>query len=469
MTSTIDERVQDFVGQQRWFGGKGRPFTVAAVHRLSWLSPADSWPAVRVELVEVTYDDGDVEVYQIPVAYYRHAQARLAHALIGDVDDPDLGSVLAYDALQDRDSTGLWLQGILDERSDGDLVFVRVPDGEEPTVSPSLVISGEQSNTSLVFGEETLLKVFRKVASGRNPDIEIHEALTRHKCDKVAALLGWVSGSWSGADGTPVTADLAMLQKFLRTATDGWSLALTSVRDLFAEGDLYADEVGGDFAGEAHRLGSTTGEVHLLLAELFPTATWGRGELAELAAAMNARLDAALPVVLELGPLEPHLRVAFDAVARISDPVPVQRVHGDLHLGQTMRTVLGWKLLDFEGEPARPLSERVRLDSPLRDVAGMLRSFVYAAHSLGADQGAHSQIAFRAAEWSKRNREAFTDGYAEGTGNDPRTNGVLLRAYELDKAVYETMYESRNRPTWLHIPLESIQRGLGVIDPEVRT
>jgi maltokinase len=454
---------QSYLGNQRWFAGKGRGFEVRAVHRMAWLSPppgSDVWPVTRVELVEVSYHDGDVETYQVPVAYYPQREDRLAHAYIAEVDEPELGQVFAYDALHDRRATVYWLRGMIDRRSTTDARFNRLETEDELIEEPSLVLTGEQSNTSLVFGEQSLMKVFRKVADGRNPDIEIHRALTLDGCDKVAPLIGWMSGRWTDSSGKTSTADLAMLQRFLRTATNGWELALTSVRDLMAEGDLHADEVGGDFAGEAERLGATTGEVHIELARLFSTANWSAARFPELADQMTARLRRTVQAVPQLKPYASALRAVFDDIRDLPGPVPVQRIHGDLHLGQTMRTVRGWKLIDFEGEPAKPLSGRKGLDSPLRDVAGMLRSFDYAAQSMTTHPNAHDQAGFRAVEWATRNGKAFLDGYAASTGTDPRDQLTLLRAYQMDKAVYESLYESRNRPSWLHIPLGSIERQL---------
>jgi maltokinase len=461
VTAGYDEHLHEYLGHQRWFAGKGRPFGVTSRRTFPWLTDDGASPAFRVELVTVTYGDGDSETYQLPVSYYTEVQEHLAHAFIGTWEEPGLGDVLAYDGLHDRDATSSLLRAILDERAVEGLHFHCLEETDRGIKGPSLLMSAEQSNSSLVFGEDALLKVFRKVASGRNPDIEIHEALTHAGVGKVAALYGWVSASW--ADDTE-TADLGMLQQFLRTATDGWTMALNSVRDLYAEADLHADEVGGDFAGESHRLGAATAEVHRHLAELLGTGTWGDEELRDLAAAMRTRLDAAVRAVPELEPHAAGLREIYDELAKTGHDVPVQRVHGDLHLGQTLRTVKGWKLIDFEGEPAKPLAERIALDCPLRDVAGMLRSFDYAAATLLTDHPHDRQIAYRCREWAQRNRVAFCEGYAEESTVDPRRESALMRAYETDKAVYEVVYEARNRPTWLPIPMAAVARLSGVED-----
>jgi maltokinase len=199
---------------------------------------------------------------------------------------------------------------------------------------------------------------------------------------------------------------------------------------------------------------------------LFPSETWNADELSTLAEAMVHRLEAALSVVPELAQHADQLRATYDALAQIDEEVLVQRIHGDLHLGQTMRTVKGWKLVDFEGEPAKPLEERVRPDSRWRDVAGMLRSFDYAAHAMEADvetdEEARAQIAYRANEWATRNQRAFLDGYVAALGRPEEAltdcEQLLLSAYQADKAVYEAVYEARNRPSWLGIPLGALDR-----------
>ena len=443
-----------YLGHQRWFAGKGRAWQVTGTATVGRPS-AD----VRIDTVTVTYDDGGTETYQLPLSEYPTPQEHLAHAYVGEETGADGSRRHVYDALQDKDATVHWFEGVADGRAVGNLAFHRDPTITElPPGGPSIVVGAEQSNTSVIFGDTVIVKVFRKVSPGINPDIEVHAALAAAGSTHIAAPLGWLEGSWTDATGDRVTASLAMAQTFLKDATDGWEIALTSVRDLYAEADLHADEVGGDFAGEAQRLGAATAEVHTALAATLPTGRLEGKDLDDLVDGMRARLERTAAEVSELTPYAEALRTAFDDLAALDAPVEVQRVHGDYHLGQVMRTLDGWKLLDFEGEPARPLAERRGLESPVKDVAGMLRSFDYAARHLLADHPLDQQREYRATEWAERNRDAFCDGYARAGGADPRTQPVLLRAFETDKAVYEVLYEARNRPSWLQIPMAAIRR-----------
>ncbi len=463
VTGTVAaDALSAYLGSARWFGGKGRDFELAEVRRLVMPPPADlpGAPPVRVALLTVAYDDDGTETYQVPVAYYAEQQPRLEHALIGRWHDEELGDVHAYDALQDRNATPLWLHAFAAESAGEEVRFHRVEGHALEVDAPAAPFSGEQSNSTVFFGEDSLMKVFRKVHPGRNPDIEIHEVLTRAGVDGVAALYGWAEAARGGWQ-----ADLAMLQQLLRTDGDGWDLALASVHELLAELDRPPEEVGADFAPEASRLGEATATVHDALARGFPTQRWGAPELAVLADQMSQRLDAAVTVVPQLAGHRAALRSAYDAVRGLSETVVAQRVHGDLHLGQTLRTARGWKLVDFEGEPAKPLAERVRPDSAWRDVAGMLRSFDYAAHAGGGggagvegSEAHRERAAARAEEWAARNRTAFLDGYTSARETGLDGTAVLLRAYEVDKAVYEAVYETRNRPAWVGIPLAAIRR-----------
>ncbi|HEU0127095.1 MAG TPA: aminoglycoside phosphotransferase, partial [Pseudonocardiaceae bacterium] len=167
---------------------------------------------------------------------------------------------------------------------------------------------------------------------------------------------------------------------------------------------------------------------------------------------------AAVTTAPQLEPYAPSLRRSFAALAELDDVITAQRIHGDLHLGQTLRTVKGWKIIDFEGEPAKSLADRVTPASPLRDVAGMLRSFDYAAGATLHQFGYGDQLRYRGDEWTQRNRAAFLAGYRDVAGDDPEHHRVLLRAYETDKAVYEVVYEARHRPAWLTIPLHAVER-----------
>jgi maltokinase len=439
-----------FLSEQRWFAGKGRDFEVTDVEVLARLDDG-----LRIELVQVSYADGEPrrETYQMPVVGYPEHQDRLAHALIRHGVGEDGTDEWTYDALHDRDAMAVLYRAFTEGRSDsweGELEVhsVAEPGLDEDADVHSTFLPAEQSNSSAVFGETAIVKVFRKLAEGHNPDIEVHAALTRAGDDHIAHLYGWLS---SGEH------DLAMLQQYLRTASDGWELAKNSVRNLLTEGDLHADEVGGDFGGEAHRLGVAVAAVHTTLARAF-----GATDLdpAGLAAAMDHRLRAAVEIVPELADHTDALASVFAAVATIGE-APAHRVHGDLHLGQTLRTSLGWKLVDFEGEPAKPLAERRLPDSPWRDVAGMIRSFHYAAASTvrdlepGPDEAA--QAAYRAEEWVSHNVTGFLAGYTEERGAPVSpAEQLLLDAYIADKAVYEAAYEARNRPAWLGIPLAAL-------------
>ncbi len=476
MTPSISEVEPDvfvrYLERTRWFAGKGRPFSIAGVRRIGELPGSGDGLWVVIDLVEVTYEDGPggSEIYQVPLALYTEPETRLDHAFLGWWEEAEFGWVHAYDALHDREAMGLWLRAFAaaaDETGgnrtelDSGLAFHRLPGHELDLETHSTLFSGEQSNSSVAFGEDSLMKVFRKITPGVNPDIQVHEVLTAAGSEHIAALYGWLD--WVDADaddGRGTTMQLAMLQQFLRTASDGWDLAVASARNLFAEADLHAHEAGGDFAGESARLGEALREVHAVLAEHFPTERRGPEAATALADAMTARLDAALDVVPDLAPYADALRATYDRV-RALPGLTVQQVHGDLHLGQTLRTSLGWKIVDFEGEPAKPLAERLLPDSPWRDVAGMLRSFDYAPRvverSFAQDDAAGApQRAYRTDEWAHRNANHFLVAYAGGEVSDEQR--VLLDAYVADKVVYETVYETRNRPAWVDIPLAAVAR-----------
>jgi maltokinase len=442
---TFEETLAEWIPTQRWFAGKGTRILNLAIVADTELASGD--PGLRHLIVAVSQDGGRVDSYQLFLGERAEVPDHLRHVLIGPAAD----GRLAYDALHDAGLTRLLLRGIADGWQAGPLRFRTEPGAVLTTDLDSLVLIGEQRNTSLIFGEESILKVFRRPAPGVNPDLEVNRALHRLGSTHIAEPLGWIETTLGGA---PVV--LGILSAYLRAAADGWSLAATSVRDLYASETEVAADAGGDFAGEAYRLGEATAEVHRDLARAFGLEELPAEAISRLADDMFHRLNEAIAAVPELGQHADLLGAAFSDLAKLDASLDVQRVHGDYHLGQVLRTQTGWVVLDFEGEPATPLALRRAPASALRDVAGMLRSFDYAArHQLLAHRD-EDWLHAAAVDWVRRNQDAFCAGYAAAGGTDPGTHATLLRALVLDKAVYEVMYEARHRPGWLAIPLGSI-------------
>jgi maltokinase len=434
----LDELLAAWIGRQRWFGGKGR-----AIDELSIDSDVELTPGLR-HLIIAIWQEGSRDRYQVLLGERDTLPDRLSHALIGTI-----GDVYLYDAVHDADRTSWLLDGMAHDENRSGLRMRHVPGVTIDTIPRSLVLGAEQSNTSLVFGDAYICKLFRRLIPGVNPELEIVTALAARDAPHIAQPYGWIETDLDGTDTT-----LAIMQEFLSTANDGWDLALASVRDLYASlPGVSAAEAGGDFAAESLRLGAATARVHEELARSFPTDVIEVHEVKRMAEGFRRRLGRAVAEVPELRAYVSAIESAYHEVELLTNEVPVQRVHGDYHLGQVMRTPMDWVVLDFEGEPGQPLAERRALSSPLRDVAGMLRSFDYAARHLLADHSQAAELEPRAQEWADRNRIAFLDGYVAAGGVTSRADAALLRAFELSKAVYEVVYEARNRPSWVSIPL----------------
>lgn len=442
MITGLEDALREWLPTQRWYGDKGRDIAAVSVDFVGTL-PGDE-PLVHLSVVTVTFVDGPPALYQVPVAARLELPDSLAHAAIAHAP--------AYDALHDTDATTRLYEAFM---SGADVGRVRFGGKVTGDVLTGRLLGVEQSNSSIVFGDESILKVFRKLTPGINPDLEVGRALAAAGSTVVAAPLAWLE--LDTADVEPMT--LGVLQPFYRGGTDGWQLAITSVRDLLADPGMGADEAGGDFAPESERLGEMTATLHRDLRDALGTSAAGPDEQRRTADLMLGRLDTALVIAPELREHESGIRAVFEKFGTSQATAPLQRIHGDYHLGQVLRTDSGWIALDFEGEPAKALAERRTPMSPLRDVAAMLRSFAYASqHHLVEQANPADDVLLRAGEWTDRNRSAFCDGYARVFGLDPRDAGPLLAAYELDKAVYEVVYETRNRPTWVGIPLSSIAR-----------
>jgi maltokinase len=350
--------------------------------------------------------------------------------------DPDGG-----DALREQDAA---------------LALLRVvTDGDEKAESARL-LTVEQSNSSVVYDDRLIMKLFRRLPGGANPEVEVTAALVAQGFESVAKPVAVWRRHDDGVDD-----DLAIVQEFLAGGMEGWALALTSLRDLLG-GDEAPPDAGGDFAAVAERLGEVTARLHIALAAAFGSQP---GDGAAWAGLMERQLERA--------GAEAKWRDGAAAVfrrLRQADDLGRQiRVHGDYHLGQTMRTDAGWFVLDFEGEPARPVDERTRPTSPVKDVTGMLRSFGYAAAVALSERGrpAPERCVDQAGEWEARNRDAFLAGYLSTEGieallpADAQALRLLLDAWELDKAIYELGYERAHRPEWASIPQGAILRLLG--------
>jgi len=445
----FEDALATWLAEQRWFAGKGHGVRDLAVVADTSIVTGD--PELR-HLVIAVSNGTAVDYYQVLAGFRWQLPQRLEHAQIGPADD----GRAVYDALHDADLTKPLLDGFASQATVNGIQLCKLPDAQFSTGLDSLVLSGEQTNTSLVFGEESILKVFRRLAPGPNPDLEVSTALAKLGSTHIAEPLAWAEARLEG-----VSTVLAILSRYMRLATDGWTMAATSVRDLYALADsARAQDAGGDFSGESRRLGVATAQVHADLAVAFGTDELPTEAVGELTAQMYRKLDLAVSAVPDLTKYADMICGVYSQLAKLKGPFPVQRVHGDYHLGQVLRTEAGWVVLDFEGEPATPLAQRRARSSPLRDVAGMLRSFDYAARyqlvGSEAETPYFEALNRKARDWAKRNAAAFCAGYAEAGGLDPGANDVLLRALQLDKAVYEVLYEARHRPSWLTIPLESL-------------
>jgi maltokinase len=353
-----------------------------------------------------------------------------ADAVLGELPTT-AGPALAYDAVIDPELC----MHLLD----------RVVPGTD--VGRARLLGADQSNTSVVFDERLIMKLFRRLYDGPNPDAAVTRALADAGFTHVPPPVGeWCEGE----------AHMAVVSEFLAGGVDGFHLALTSLRDLY-DARVPPWEAGGDFGPDARRLGAITAELHLAMVDIFGTSTadvegWNRSMLEQLD---RVRPDADTDAI----------RGAYDALRHV-DVGPAIRVHGDYHLGQVLRTDTGWYVLDFEGEPARPLEERLLPSSPLRDVAGMLRSFQYAAEIALRNYGYldDDEAKAFAVDWEARNAASFLRGYRETPGiervlpDDDEAARVVLTAFLLDKAVYEVGYEASHRPDWGTIPLTAIHR-----------
>ena len=487
------DAITRFLLARRWFGAKGGKPAGARFRDVIPLPWGDGCMAITT--IEVTLGADRIERYQVPLSYLPHPPADGPHVPRGVLATVDGGGVIV-DAVEDpRFLEGLAEALIHGSVFDGDgvrWVFEPLGDAASRLAGQTAKVgSAEQSNTSIIFGDRAILKLFRRLEVGENPDVEIGRFLTtRTQFTGTPALLGTIR--LEGKNGSSVAG---ILQHFIRGSGDAWGYTLESARrDMsLPEGK----ETAVAFVEEARELGRVTRELHDALAsdathaEFAPQpatpedvhrwAMAARTSVEEGLALLENRMGhASLPeeaaaaarVLVRRRAEFPALIAEIEAEVG-TDAGAVIRHHGDYHLGQVLRTPEGkFMIIDFEGEPARPLSERRARHCPLRDVAGMLRSFAYASATAATDviraggKVPRGLVEVRAGRWQRDVRKAFLGGYlAAGTAAGPqflpdRRSAVssLISLFEIEKVFYELKYELNNRPDWVWIPLRGIAR-----------
>ena len=442
-----------WIVEQRWFASKTRE---PAAFRVLEAAPLDTAPEPQMvlALVEVAFGAGTHELYHLPLGL-RHVDEHWTESVIGTAGDRTI-----YDATVDPACARRLVEALgCDDTvvsEDAEWMFHRV--GELPSgdgLDPVRPIGVEQSNSSTVFADELILKVYRRIEPGPNPELELLRFLTEHEFENIARLRGWYEHN-----GRLVDATLGLLQEFLPGAGDGWDVVL----------DAFAADGGEAVLADIARLGEVTGQMHTALGSDTTDQTFAPEEpSAEAISLLLATIDEDIEVIFRDLPddqeaIEPirhrgqEVRDQLRGLAHASAGGRIIRTHGDYHLGQTLLTDRGWIVLDFEGEPARTLPERRQKRSPLRDVAGMLRSFAYAASASEIQRGQAAPE-----DWERRAREAFLTAYLDHVDARLLPHGQqgterLLQIFELEKAVYELRYEMNNRPDWVGIPVTGIAR-----------
>jgi maltokinase len=441
----------EWMTAQRWFSSKQRD--VHEFHVLDTVVLQESAPVVAIVIAEARFDAGTHQLYQVPIAERPRSEGW---------DDGVIfvtGDHVTYDALLDPAAAAVLASRFAARaaivRRNGCLRFHWDDAVEPPGARPRMRTMGvEQSNTSVVLDERLALKVFRRIEPGINPELEMLRFLAAHGFPNIAALAGWY-----GYTGELMDATLGVMQRFVSDARDGWELALESL-------------VAGDesFLERLAELGSVTVRMHATLASDATDPDFAPEEPSEesvalLCATIDEQIDR---LFVDLDESDPRLAPIAGRGQQLRDHLQLLshtgtggrliRVHGDYHLGQTVHGPQEWVILDFEGEPGRPLLDRRRKRSPLRDVAGMVRSFAYAASAAGLLRGAKVSE-----HWEDDARERFLAGYMADVDPAVLPAGAasirkLLSIFELERAVYELRYELNTRPDWVGIPVACIAR-----------
>jgi trehalose synthase-fused probable maltokinase len=440
--SFLDEQtLAGYVVAQRWFGSKTRE--VASLNVLGAVPLRRDAPLLVAALIETRFQPGTHEVYQLLLGLRPEAEGWSRDVIV------HCDGWTVYEAVADPEQMR-HVYALIGASAQLDEVEFHAVGALPAAAGDVRTIQAEQSNSSVVYGEELILKLYRRLEPGPNPELELLRFLTDHAFPHIPRLAGWYE-----FNGRLMDATLGILQDFIRDGQDGWDAALES---------LASPQSTERFLERLRQLGGITGEMHAVLGSEANDASFAPEELTGealslLVASIDEEIDQVFidlpdgdPELLAIAHRGEEVRDRLRRLANVAAGGRVIRHHGDYHLGQTLMRPDDWAILDFEGEPARPLPERRRKRSPLRDVAGMLRSFAYVASAGSPPEG-----------WEDEARRRFLDGYLETA--DPAllpqsraTIEQLLAVFELEKAVYELRYEINHRPDWVRIPVRGITR-----------
>lgn len=459
--SAIAERLP----HERWFGDKTRSITGLRLIDHAPLDDGD--PRLHLVLVEVVFGEGPPALYHLPLLVGGDGSSTDA------ISEPDrlkvLGDFLAQPHPLHAEHGAFHFSG----------------PGLDPTAPPGhrsiRTLSVEQSNTSVVLDESIILKFFRRIFKGPNPELELTRLLTNEGFPNIPSQVAEITYE-RDEDDDPFDIDLATAQTFVHDGIEGWAHVLDELRLLYDEvheADVPEDrlalteERSSSVLDAVEQLGEATALLHVTLSrqesdpDLLPEAVEDV-DLKEWIASAGETLRHATAAA-EVAEMAPEIEKRLERVLTLEDAGWRTRVHGDYHLGQVLWAARRWLILDFEGEPARTLDERRSKRSPLKDVAGMLRSFNYAAYASLFERAAPGDETWTRLEpwaetWEALARERFLSAYVtrslEGTflPEDRASLPPLLDFFELDKALYEVVYEMDNRPEWLRIPVTGIER-----------
>lgn len=495
----LEARLASALSSARWYGGKAR--TIATVRIKDTIPLRTDTHSMVMVFIDVSYKDGGHDVYTMVLTasfgeralqmQEAHPQAVLAEMTVAGRNGDRRGFL--QDALWDEDCVAALLQTIRQgnrfQGEHGHLLASSSPAFSTALLNAasaeSSVMRGEQSNTSVRFGRHAMLKLYRRFEPGLNPDLEVGRVLTAAGYAHSPTVLG--SLEYAGRDQEPAT--VAIVHAFIENQGDAWQYTLSELERELADQSGPATHAGSTYAAAAALLGRRTAELHLALARntddpAFAPESCTSGYWQSLHDRMACSIEGSLGLLVRrLQDLhEPDRRLATLVLeskalllSRVEAPVRRNpqavriRCHGDFHLGQVLYTGRDFVIIDFEGEPARPLAERRAKHVPIVDVAGMTRSFHYAASSVldragnrpDAGEG-RSELAQRTRQWYRSAADAFLSGYTETAGKAPflpekaDDRAVLLDAYLIEKACYELSYELNNRPSWAGIPMNGL-------------